>query len=99
MLFEQTPVKPVRLIIMAVIVVVAKLSASNFIAHENHGHANRKKSDCQNVLNLSVPKFLDRWVIGWTFNATIPAPVVGCSIFVMIVIRFIVFVVVGNQIV
>jgi hypothetical protein len=99
MLFEQTPVKPARFIIVAVIVVVANLGATNFIAHENHRHANGQQGDRQEVLDLFVPKFLDRWIIGWTFNATIPALVVVCPISIMIVIRFIMFPVVGNKIV
>jgi hypothetical protein len=52
MLCEQRPVKPVRFVILAIGIVVPTLCSPHFIAHEKHGHTNRKHRYGQKILHL-----------------------------------------------
>ena len=50
---QQGPVKPAEFIVLAVGVVVAVLGAADFIAHEQHGDAQREQVEGEEVFDLA----------------------------------------------
>jgi len=98
-LLHKIPVKPTKLVILAVGVVVALLRASDFITSRNHRYAlGEQKNGCE-VFNLSPTQCINFWVVSLSFNATIPAQIVIDTILIILAISFIVLVVIRDQII
>ncbi len=98
-LLEQRPIGPAHLIILAVGIVVATLGAADFVAHHKHRHPQRQECDREKVLHLSIAQALDSRVVAGTFDAAVPAPAVVGAVAVLLAVGFVVFVVIGDEVV
>ena len=54
MLSHERPVEPAGFIVLALSIVVAVLTASHFVTHENHWDAQGKHCDSKKILRLPV---------------------------------------------
>ena len=95
----QFPVVPSELIILAVRIVVALLRPPNLVAPADHWDTLREQEQCQAVPLLSLSELVDGRIGGRPLDAAIPAQVVVRSVTVVFTIRFVVLVVVRNEIV
>src|SRR5207237_996400 len=83
--FEQRmidlgPVDPRDLVVLAVRVVVAFLGPAELVSHRQHRHALRKEKRGEQVSLLLRAELEHRWLVGVTFNAAVPRPVVRLAI-------------------
>jgi len=99
MLRGQCPIEPTGLVVLTVRVIVTVLRAPHFVAHQDHGQAQRKHRTCQEVLHLPVPQVLHGSVISWALNAAVPASIVIRAVAVAFAIRLIVLQVIGDQVI
>ena len=58
-----------------------------------------EQRDGQEILDLPVPQLLDCRIVGRTFDAAVPAAIVVGAVAVVLAVRFIVLLVVGDEIV
>src|SRR5262245_30031687 len=98
-LLSQLPVKPGQLVILAIRIVIALLTMAEIIASEEHRHPLRQQQGGHEVAHLLPTQGLNDRIISGAFNATVPAIVVIGPILVILAIRFIVFVVITDQVV
>src|SRR6516162_806173 len=96
---DQGPVKPAGLVVLAVGVVVATLGAPHFIAHLNHGQAQREQGYRKQVLHLAISQLLHCRIVRWALDATVPASVVVRAVAVVLAVRLVVLLVVRDEIV
>ena len=96
---EEAPVEPAHLVILAIGIVVAPLSAAHFVAHLEHRRTNRCEQDDDEVLYLAASQLLDGSVVGRPLDPAVPGQVRARAVPVAFAIRLVVLVVVGNQIV
>ena len=99
MLRDQCPVQPAGFVILTVGVVVTMLASPHFVAHENHRDAERKHRDRQEVFGLPIAQLLYSRIVGRTLDAAVPAPVIARTVAVVFPVGFIVFLVVGDEVV
>ena len=98
-LLQERPVEPGGRVVVAVGVVVALLRAPDLVPHQDHGHAQRHQRESQVILHLAVAQPLDLGVLGRAFDAAVPAPVVVGAVAVVLAVRLVVLVVVGDEVV
>src|SRR5208282_5690787 len=96
---HQVPVEPTGFIVLAVGVVVSALAAPRFVAHQEHGHAQRKEGHGQKVLNLTMPQLFDGGVVGGAFHSTIPTSVVIGAVTIILAVGLVVPLVIGHQVI
>ena len=96
---EPCPVKPTDLVVLTIGVIVASLRVPHLVSHQDHGHTQGHQGDCQIILHLAVAQLLHRRVIGRSFDAAVPAPVVIGAVAVVLAVRLVVFLIVGDEIV
>ena len=94
-----TPVDPVQLVVLSIDVVVAVLGAAELIASEHHGRALREQQGCEQVALLPLTQRGDGRIGCRPFDAVIPRVIVVGSVAVVLAIRFVVFAVIGNEVV
>ena len=99
MLFQEGPVQPGDLVVLAVGVVVAELGVAEFISCKEHGCPAAAHKDSAGVADHPHAKGEDLRVIGLPLRSAVPAPVVICTVSVLPAICLIVLFVVGIQIV
>ena len=85
--------------LMAVGVVVAALRAPDLVAHQQHRRPHREHRQRQEVLHLAVAQPFHRGIVGRSFDATVPAQVVGGAIEIVVTVRLVVLGVVGDEVV
>jgi hypothetical protein len=96
---DERPVKPSRLVVLTVPVIVTVLGAAHFVAHQNHRQAQREHRRGQKVLHLPVSQLLYFSIIAWAFDAAIPTSVVVRAIAVIFTVGFIMLLVVGHEVI
>jgi len=94
----QFPVVPTELIVLAVRIVVALLRPADLVAPADHWDTLREQEQCQAVPLLPLPELVDGRIGGRPLDAAIPAQVVVRSVTVVFTIRFVVLVVVRDEI-
>src|SRR5208282_1084852 len=94
--FQQTPVKPAHLVILAVRVIVSTLTSAKFIAAQQHWHPPRDEQGQQERLDQAVPHCLDTRIIAWSFHPAIVTVVGIASIAVVLAILGIVLLLVAD---
>src|SRR4030095_4246195 len=99
MLCEKRPVEPAGFVILAIGIVISKLCSPRFVAHEKHGHTDRKHRYGQEVFYLPVPEFLHSWIMSRTLNTAVPTPIVVRAVPVIFAVCFVVFGVIGDEII
>ena len=95
---DQPPIEPGKLVVLAPDVIVSALGSENFVAGQQHRYAPADHQDGDKILSLSPAKPDYLGIIGFSLYPTIPAQVIVSSIPILLAIRFIVFVVVANQV-
>jgi len=98
-LFEQGPVLPVKLVIVAIGIVVAELRATHFVAHEDHGYALADEQHGHGVLHLTHAQGVDAGVVGRPFPAAVPTVIVVGSVAVVFAVGLVVLLVVGDEVI
>src|ERR1700724_3375838 len=99
MLSDERPVKPTALVVLAIGVVVTLLGAPHFVTHQNHRQTQREHRHSQKVLHLPISQTLYHSIIGWPFDSAIPASVVVGAVPVVLAVRLVVLLVVGDEVV
>src|SRR5436305_7934736 len=93
------PGEPIQLVVLAISVVVSVLGASPFVPGKKHWNALRKKERGQKIPTLPRPQLVDLRVVGRTFGAAIPRVIIVVSVVVIFAVRFVVLVIVADQVV
>src|SRR3546814_9426797 len=96
---DQLPVYPTDLVVLAVGVVVAVLTAPEFVAGQQKWRAVCEDERCQHVPFLTFAQFHDRRILGRPFHAVIPAVVGVVAVMIALAVRLVVLVVVGSPVV
>src|SRR5690606_1964368 len=95
----RLPVDPRNLVVLAVRVVVPTLRASEFVAVDEQRRALREDQRCQEIAFLAAPPRKNRFVIGRPLRTEVPRAVVTLAVATFLTVRFVVLLVVGDQIV
>ena len=98
-LFEQVPVKPTHLVILAVGVVITALGPAKLIPAEQHGNPPRDKQGQQEILDQAVTHALDTGILAQPFHPAIVAVVGIGPITAELAIFVIVLLLVADQII
>ena len=85
--------------LMAVGVVVAALRAPDLVAHQQHRRPHGEHRQRQEVLHLAVAQPFHGRIVGRSFDATVPAQVVGGAVEIAVTVRLVVLGVVGDEVV
>ena len=98
LLFVQLPVRPADLVVLAIGVVVAVLSAAEFIAGAHHRRTLREQERCEKIAHLPPAESPDFGVVARAFGAAVPRAIVRLAVAVVLAVRLVVLVVVRNQV-
>ena len=98
-LFRQRPVEPGQLVVLAVGVVVALLSAPELISGQQHGNALAGQQDRERVLHLGHPQPEHSRVGRVALGPRVPAVVVVAAVAVALAVGVVVLVVIGGEVV
>src|SRR5208283_80816 len=101
---EEAPIEPADLVILAIGIAVAPLSAPHFVAHLEHRRTNRCEQDYNQVFYLAASQLLDGSVpegivAGGPLDPAVPRQVGPGAVPVPFAIRLVVLFVIRNQIV
>src|ERR1700739_5128292 len=96
---QKGPIEPTPFFIMAVSVVIPILRSADFVPHHEHRQTKRQQCGRQEILDLTVPKFLNLRIISRAFDATVPASIVVPAIAVVFTICLVMLTVIGNQVI
>src|SRR5437660_1008483 len=97
-LLDERPVEPRDFIILAVAIIVAALTASYLISHQQHRRAGCQQRERQQVLYLALAQARDLRIIGRTLNTAVPAEIVVRAVAVIFAVGFIVFIIERHQV-
>jgi hypothetical protein len=95
---DALPVEPGDVVVLAIGVVVAALGPAEFVAAEQHGRAARQQQDGQHVAHLHQPHGADLRIVGRPLDAVIGRKIVAMAVAVVLAVRLVVLVVVGDEI-
>jgi len=84
---------------MTVSVVIPVLRSADFVPHHEHRQTKREQCGRQEILDLTVSKFLNIRIIGRAFDAAVPASIVVPAIAVVFAIWLVILMVIGNQVI
>ena len=93
------PVEPRDRIVLAIRIVVAALRAPGFVAGLQHRHALRQQQGAEQVALLFFAQRDDRGIVGLALDAAVPREIVVVAVAVALAVRFVVLVVIGDEIV
>src|SRR5262249_37931145 len=96
---DRLPVEPADRVVLAIGVVVAVLAAAELVAGKQHRRAVGEQQGAEEVAFLPFAGRDDARVVGRTFLAVVEAAVVGMAVAILLAVRLVVLVVVGDQIV
>ncbi len=99
MALKQAPIEPRNFIILTVGIVVATLSPTNLISHNNHGYTLAHEERSHHVLDLSLANLLNRFLSCGTFNSVVVTHIVVVAITIPLAIGLIVLVFVADQVI
>ena len=97
--FADVPVEPAGGVVLVVGVVVAALGPAELVPRQQHGRALAQQQRGQHVADLPLPQGVDGRVVRRPFDAAIPADVIAGPVLVVLAIRLVVLVVVGDGVV
>ena len=97
--FNQFPVEPACLIILAIGVVVPPLGAAHLVTHMQHWRTDGYEGQRQEVLYLPVAERFDCRIAGGSLDAAVPAQVRVGTVPVLFAVGLVVLALVGNQVV
>ena len=98
-LVGERPVEPADFIVLAVRIVVAALRACELIAGGQHHRALRQQQRGEKVAHLPAAQREDLGIVRRAFGAAVPGAVVTVPVAVLLAVRQVVALVVGDEIV
>src|SRR4029453_14153251 len=99
LLLREFPVEPRQLVVLAISIIIALLTMAEFIASQKHRHALGQQQGGHEVAHLLPTQGPNARIVSRTFNATVPAIVVIGPILIILAIRFVVLLVITDQVV
>ena len=93
------PVEPGDLIVLTVAVVIAVLGIPEFIPRIDHGSPPAAHQDCDGIAHHFKAEGPDHGIVRRTLDPAVPAAVVISAVHIVPAVCFVVFVVVGKQVV
>jgi hypothetical protein len=96
---HRPPVEPGNLVVLAVAVVVPALASSDLVAAEQHRHALGEEQRGEEVPLLSGAELPDLGIVARTLRAAVPRAVVVRAVAILLEVRFVVLLVVRDQVV
>src|SRR5438309_116073 len=98
LLLGQIPAEPCQGRVLTINVVVTMLRLSKFVACQEHRHTLGKKERGEEITLLPRAQSIDLCVPGFALVSTVPAFVIVRAVAVFFAIRFVMFVIVTDQI-
>src|SRR6266571_5150470 len=95
---DLIPVDPRQFIVLAVSIVVSRLRPAELVTHEQHRHALREEECGQAVTFLLRAQPDDGGVVSVALHAAVPRAVMRLTVGVVLAIRLVVLLVVGDKI-
>src|SRR5262245_13081486 len=92
------PIKPSRLVVLRICVVVAMLAAPELIACRQHGRATRHHQRSEQGSYVLATMLFDAWVWGCALHAVVPRDLLRRAIAIVLAVRQVMFSVMGNEI-
>ena len=74
------------------------MGPAEFISSAQHRHALRNKQSGEKIAPLSLAQCVDLWIIGWALDPVIPRIIIVVTVAVLFAVRFVVFVIVADEI-
>jgi hypothetical protein len=97
--FQEVPVEPTDLVVLAVCVVVAPLGPAQLVSYQQHRCSDRQHVQNEEISDLSAAERFDPRIVDGAFRAAIPALIVVHTVTILFTVFFVVLLVVGNKIV
>src|SRR2546427_4756092 len=86
----EAPIHPGQLVVLAVRIVVALLRASQLVAVEQHGHAEREHQRGEEGAFGPLPLIEDPRVVGGPFGAAVPREIVVVAVAIVLAVGLVV---------
>src|SRR5207245_8316688 len=97
-LVDVLPVDPAQLGVLAVAVVVAALRAAHFVAGNDHRDALGQEDAAEQVALLAGAELQNPGILGIALCTAVPGAVVVRSVLVVLLVRLVVLLVVGDEV-
>jgi hypothetical protein len=95
----KTPIEPANLIILTVAVTVPLLGSPHLVSHQKQRRAKGKEGQSQGISDLAISQLLYRRVLRRALCSAIPRQFVGVAAPILLKVRFVMFVIVGHEII
>ena len=99
LLVSALPCQPADLVILAIGVVVSALRPCPFVTRADHRHALRKQKCGEQITPLPTAQFVDIGIIRRALGPVIPGMIIVVAVLIVLAVRFVVFVVIADEIV
>src|SRR5262245_23240417 len=99
LLLGELPIEPGQLVILAISIVITLLTMANLVTGKEHRHTLGQQQSGHEVAHLLPTQGPNGWIISRTFDSTVPTVVVIGPILIIFAIRFIVLLVITDQVV
>src|SRR5262245_61634707 len=98
-LIYKAPIEPADFIVLSVGIIVSFLSPKHFVTHEKHRCPDCYKQNTDEVLSLPISQLIDNRIVCWAFDSTVPAEVGIGAVTIFLTIRFIMLLVIRDEVV
>ncbi len=98
-LFQQPPVQPGSNVVLAVGIVIAELSITEFITSQEHRDTAAAHEDGEGIADHAFPESQDIGIIRVSFHSAVPAMVVVSSVSIVPAVFFIMFLVIRVEVI
>src|SRR5438105_670235 len=95
----EFPIKPRQLIVLTIGIVVPSLGAADLVAAAEHRDTLGQERRHQHIPFLSLAQLVDGRIVRRSFHAAIPTEIVVSAVAVLLPVRLVVLLVVGNHVV
>src|SRR5206468_5590842 len=95
----EFPIKPRQFVVLTIGIVVPPLAAADLVSAAEHRDTLGQERGHQHVPFLSLTQLVDGRIVRRSFRAVIPTEIVVGAVAVLLAVRLIVFLVIGDQVV
>ena len=95
----EFPIKPRQFVVLTIGIVVPPLAAADLVSAAEHRDTLGQERGHQHIAFLSLTQLVDGRIVRWSFRAAIPTEIVVGAVAVLLAVRLVVFVVIGDQVV